>query len=226
MTLSEIKSTYLIYCLHSAVSIPIDVTHKNTHEGEKEQQLNGQVLTITQYTSRHLSFIVIIITLIITFLTHNKKAFILFYLACVIIIPLNRKIKVACNNISACCKTSNSSATCHKERHTSPPCLPAERKTKAWQSTAVHLFCYATPHLALLPLSRLPVILSSLASCAVEESEREKEDLQLSVSAASGGLTMCFCLCEPSTRHSAGGHRGMIARREGWREWWVGVRLE
>lgn len=158
MTLSEIKSTYLIYCLHSTVSIPIDVTHKNTHKGEKEQQLNGQMLTTTQYTSRHLSFIVIIITLIITFLTHNKKAFILFYLACVVIIPLNRKIKVACNNISACCKTL---ATCHKERHTSPPCLPAERETKACQRTAVHLFCYATPHLALLPLSRLPVLSSS-----------------------------------------------------------------
>lgn len=38
MTLSEIKSTYLIYCLHAAVSVPIDTTHKYTHEEEKEEE--------------------------------------------------------------------------------------------------------------------------------------------------------------------------------------------
>lgn len=32
MTLSEIKNTYLIYCLHSAVPVPVDVTPKKTQK--------------------------------------------------------------------------------------------------------------------------------------------------------------------------------------------------
>lgn len=66
------------------------------------------------------------------------------------------------------------------------------------------LFCHPP---TLFPIPPLPP-----SSSLFSDVKRREGDLQLST--AGRGLTVFMCACEPPTRQSAGGHRGMRGREE------------
>lgn len=77
-----------------------------------------------------------------------------------------------------------------------------------------------------LPPTPSPIPLLPPPSSIFPDVWRRERDVQLST--ACGGLTVCFCVCvcvclrvfmcacEPPTRQSAGGHKGMRGKKERW----------